>query len=685
MRANESVPRNLLQGDKCYVVPLYQRTYSWTRDNLAQLWADIVMLLDAPNEDGHFLGSVVLAPSHANTASGVQSWLVVDGQQRITTLSILLCAIRDLVKGENPQLARKIDVQYLLNEFANGSERYTLLPTQADRNSWTDLVDGKAVAGGEDTIGSSYRFFLGQLEQLVREGDEVRYDKLQRLEQVVVSKLSFVEISAQAGDNVYRIFESLNNTGLKLTQADLLRNYLFMRLPKNSERIYATYWLPMQNLLKDDLVDLIWLDLVLKGSRAVRRSLYQEQQKHLERLATEAQVEEWIVELHAKASVFRLVLAPTEEENPQVREALDRLHRWGATVVHPIALRVMLSYRAGQLDAQQVADALRVVESYLVRQALVGMASAGNNVMLGDLVKAFDDEVPTAKAITRVLTRQRSRFPGDQAVREAVLEHPFYWRGKEWQKKFVLRCFEEGWGRGEQVDFEKSKLTIEHVMPQTLTEEWRRGLAQDLGDYETVEELHQAVVHTLGNLTLSAYNGQMSNKPFDAKRRVLASSGLAMNLDIAERSTWGVAEIRQRGEELADLAIKIWPGPDDSIPHEPQSPKLAAVRRALREVPSGRWTNYLTIAQVSGTHRRTISKWLVQYALPNAHRVLKSDGAIPATISMGCHSREEQIAVLEAEGIAFGKNSRAGMKHHLSLEDLVKLLEGDNGVEGEER
>ncbi|SDG28393.1 Alkylated DNA nucleotide flippase Atl1, participates in nucleotide excision repair, Ada-like DNA-binding domain [Sinosporangium album] len=568
-----------------------------------------------------------------------------------------------------------------MNEFADHVERYTLVPTQLDRDSWIKLVERDPAAGGEDGIGNAYRFFKGQLEELIDDDSNSR-DWYQSIEKVAVGKLSFVEISAQPGDNVYRIFESLNNTGLKLTQADLLRNYLFMRLPIAGERIYGRYWLPMQKLFDEQqLVDLIWLDLVIKrgGRPTNQHSIYRDQQRHLSGLESESEIEEWVSELYRMALVFRRILHPDEENNTTIGKALDRLHRWKAKVVYPVALKVMLAYEDRLVDPDGVADILRVVESYMVRQMLIGMGRAGNNVMLIDLVRSLDDEVPSAQSVTRTLTHQRGRFPTDEMVREAILEHPFYWRGKPYQKEFVLRCLEEGIGRNEKIDFDSSNLSIEHILPQSLTPDWKTDLEHDINPEGTVEELHETIVHTLGNLTLSAYNGSLSNKPFAAKKHILAGSGLAMNLRIAKEDRWGAAEIKKRGEELADLAITIWPGPDDTVKVDPVSPKLALARKVLSEIPSGRWTNYLVIAQVAGIHRRTVSKWIEELSLPNSHRVLKSDGSIPAKLPTGVTDSGEQLQILRSEGVIFGGNGRASKKCHIGMVDLLKIIEGVEG------
>lgn len=657
MRANETTLRTLLQGEKQYIIPLYQRTYSWKREQLDRLWSDILELLESSDMDSHFLGPIVLAPSQTMTASGVHGWLVVDGQQRLTTLSILLAAIRDLVADPDARLARKINTQYLVNEFADGLGAYTLLPTQADRAAWQAIVDRSPTAGGEDNIGSAYRFFRAQVEKRELDG-EIGQDCnfLEILEGIVATKLSFVEISAQIGDNAYRIFESLNNTGLKLTQADLLRNYLFMRLPESSDRVYRQHWLPLQSLLDDQgLVDLIWLDLVLKGDRRVTiRSIYEEQHRFLSTLETEEAIENWIVSLYRKARIFHRMLNPEVEPDPTIREALDRLRRWKARVVHPAALHILLAHEDGRMSPQEVSDSLRAVESYLVRQLIVGTSRAGSNVFLMDLIRSLGDEVPSQGLIIKILTGQRQRFPTDQQVRDAMLSQPFYWRGKEWQQLFILRSLDEADERSELVDYRKSSLTIEHILPQKLTAAWMNELGRDLSEFESPDEAHQTLVHTIGNLTLSGDNGKLSNRSFLEKREILSQSGLSMNRQIASSPHWGVSEIRKRGEYLARRAIEIWPGPEDGQASDFDS-RVITVKQVLSQIPAGRWTSVRSLAQATGAHWRTIDRLLAQNRMSNAHRVLRADGSIPA----GSDDVEAQRKILEVEGVEFGPRGRA--------------------------
>lgn len=683
MKANETTVRNLLQGERQYVVPLYQRRYSWKRRDLSQLWADLLQVVQAGGNASHFLGSVVLAPNPANTPAGVQGWLVVDGQQRLTTLSVLLCAIRDHVRDTDPQLAAKIDDLYLFNKYASGMEQYTLLPTNADRAAWIALLEREPDAGGEDRIGEAYRFFRAALVQ----ADDPEDDQdVARIEQAIAGRLSIVEIAAHAEDNVHRIFESLNYTGQPLTQADLLRNYLFMRLPSRGDKVYERQWLPLQELLTDkQLEELVWLDLVLRGDdRATQESIYQSQQERLRQLPDETAIEQWIIELHHKARLFQKILDPTREQDPVVRKALDRLDRWGAAVVHPIALRVLLSYQAGDLSAGEAGAALRMVESYLVRRTIVGISSQNNNRIMMSLVKELGDQVPSAKAIVQALSAPRKRFPTDQHVRDAVLANSFYWLGRGPQRTYVLRCIEEDYRHGEPIDFDHAKLTIEHVLPQSPTNEWWDMLRADLSGDETVEELHSSLVHTFGNLSLTAYNAKLSNDSFQAKKEILGNSGLAMNREIAQAPRWGRAEILARGRALADRIIGIWPGPDESVGIPPPNPRWSLMNQVLASIPAGRWTSYSDVAEVIGSHQGAVGNRLAAVPVANAHRVLKLTGAISPDFRWSDPERhDDPRTLLEAEGVRFDQWGRAAADQRMTAQDLADAVGLDTNGEEE--
>ncbi|MEU3981742.1 DUF262 domain-containing protein [Streptomyces sp. NPDC026672] len=299
MQAKETLFADLVQGRaQQFQVPLYQRTYSWTEKQLRQLWGDILeqagLLEREEKASTHFLGSVVLAPSPQNDAT-FPRWLVVDSQQRLTTLSLALAAIRDHIRDAEPGEAERIDEQYLINKWKGGSDHFRLLPTQADRPQFAAHVRGPRTeqsTGG--SVNAAYGFFR---RKLVEAADPAAPQDVFRIEQAITSRLTLVAVTAERGDNVHRIFESLNNTGLKLSQADLLRNYLFMKLHTLGEQVYETYWLPLQDSLSnEELEQLMWLQLVLDGNDRVRRQdLYASQQQRFEHgEASEEEIEAYI-------------------------------------------------------------------------------------------------------------------------------------------------------------------------------------------------------------------------------------------------------------------------------------------------------------------------------------------------------------------------------------------------------
>ena len=563
MRAHEVSFLDLVQGEKQFQVPLYQRTYSWGGKQLAQLWRDLLAqgeaMADGAPAGTHFMGSVVITPSPTLQAAGVNRWLLVDGQQRLTTLMLALAAIRDHVGGGE---ADRIHRQYLVNEFRQGDDHLRLLPTQADRDAYRAIVLRTPGTTATGAVAEAYQFFRTVLTSVDDPDDD---QDIARIEQTIRAGLSIVEITAERSDNVYRIFESLNNTGLQLSQADLLRNYLFMRLPSRGEDVYRDVWLPMQNRLGADLELLVWLNLVIRGNDRVKQSdIYRAQQERLEKLpATEEAIEAEVAELARRSRHLERILHPAAEPDPRLASALTRLAGLGRR--HGLPADHAPAGSAGTGESRQpgdVADAMAYVESFLVRRMLCQVPTNNLNRVFNSAPAIIKDQVPVAAAVRSYLSGRRRYWPADAEVRRSIRTRPFYWTGRGQQRTFVLRRLEESYGAPEPVDFSAAKLTIEHVLPQTPTEEWLKLLAEEVTEEAGPEELHDLLVHTLGNLTLTAENAKLSNSPFQRKQDILHASALRMNREIADAPAWGKAQILQRAEQLADRVIRIWPGPD---------------------------------------------------------------------------------------------------------------------------
>ena len=675
VRAVETSLQELLEGSKQYQVPLYQRTYSWQQAQLERLWEDVVKLAaDRVQEPAatHFIGSLVLAPSPANGPSGVAQYLVVDGQQRLTTLSVLLIALRDhQAENDGPGHRDRINEQFLINKGKGEQQRLKLSPTQADRPAYLACLDSTPDAGGTDRIGSAYRFFRSRLQALDDPHDP---SDIQHLEEAIIGGLALVSVTAQGGDNVYRIFESLNNTGLKLSQGDLLRNYLFMRLPTRAELVYQSLWLPMQTQLDTDhLEQLFWLDLAQSDPRVKLTEIYAEQQKRLEAIRDEAGIEEEVARFAHLAALFRLILDPDQEKDDQVARRLRRLNEWGATTVRPLVLHLLHRRDQGTASSGQVAQALQYVESFLVRRLLVGRATTGLNRILMAAVTEMPADVPVDEAVRRYLSTGRKSYATDAELQTGIRSIPFYLNGRPHQRPLVLRWLEESYGSKEPVD--PTHLTIEHLLPQTPTQAWRDMLREDLEEGEVLEDVYEGLLHTLGNLTLTGYNVPLSNKPFAEKRAKLSASGLEMNRDIARQEMWSRPQIMARADALAERARELWPGPTSSSTVSTETGALwALMNQALAAMPRGTWTTYGDVAALIGTHPVPVGQRLASHPAPGAHRVLQAEGTISPSFRWLDPARtDDPRGALQEEGIRFDEHGRADPNQRLTVDDLARL------------
>jgi alkylated DNA nucleotide flippase Atl1 len=694
MQAKETLFADLVQGRaQQFQVPLYQRTYSWTERQLAQLWSDILEQADLLESDDkastHFLGSVVLAPSPQNEAT-FPRWLVVDGQQRLTTLSLALTAIRDHIADARPDEAERIGEEYLINKRKSGNDHFRLLPTQADRAQYAAHVRGThAEHGAGDSVAAAYKFFR---RKLVQAEDPAAPQDVFRIEEAITSRLTLVSVTAERGDNVHRIFESLNNTGLKLSQADLLRNYLFMRLPERGEQVYETYWLPLQDSLSnEELEQLMWLQLVLDGDDRVRRQdLYTAQQQRFEKgAASEDEIEAYIKELHRRSVHFRKVIHPEEETDPSVRAHLRRLHDWQAMVTYPALMLLLDRRERGQLDAAETARALSYIESFLVRRTICRVPTNNLNRIFQSVPAQLPLDVPVADGLHQLLSSPNRFWPDDDELRDKIRSAPFYQYGRWHQRKLVLQRLEESYGHPEPVDFAAAQLTIEHVMPQAPGDEWLHMLAEDGSGEESAEELHARLQHTLGNLTLTALNSELSNHPFERKQGLLDGSHLEMNRRIAATERWGAREILARADDLAARAAALWPAPLRDVRRAERSRDWHLAHQVLAALPHGTWTSYGDLAAFLGSGAQAVGNHLANtVGVANAYRVLNADGRVSSGFRWVAPQEEQQDqdvrARLVADGIHFTATGAADPAQRLVGDDLALLLTGADGDGGED-
>jgi alkylated DNA nucleotide flippase Atl1 len=686
VQVRETNLKELVQGEKQFRVPLWQRQYTWRIADHRLLWRDILEQYSrvgdgaGASESQHFLGSIVLSPV-PSAASAIASYLIVDGQQRLTTLMLILSAIRDAAATTDEQAVERYDELYLINKFQQGEARFRLVPTQADRPSFFACVTRGAGADGQDPIGQAYRFFRSHVELL---GPDEEALDLDRLTAVVVERLAVVDITTGHGDNAHRIFQSLNATGVNLTQADLLRNLIFMLLPTRAEEVYDEVWRPMEQLIGfDNLEGLARVDLQRRGIDVAVDDVFRRYQDRLENMpAGEEGVEEVVHDLALRAKHYKRIIDPSAENDPELCAGLWRLRRWGAQTSYPVLMAAYDLSERGLLTIEGMRETVSYIESFLVRRQLGGIPTNALNKVFVQLVDHLPQDESFPQVLRQELSRQRRYWPTDAQLREAIRTRPFYFSGRGPQRKIILERLEQSYGHPEQIDFENTDLTIEHVLPQTLSEEWREHLA-NIG--QDPDEVHQSLVHTLGNLTLTAFNGTLSNNPFERKQQIYGSSHLELNRALAEQGLWGRDEILARADELADRAIAIWPSPVLGVVDQPAGFDWSRINAAVAAIPSGRWTTYGELAQIGGIAAMSVGQHVANTpGLDNAYRVLGSDRKPRPDFHLDDADDTRSVTdVLNEDGLRFDASGAADLLQRITAAELSSLIEvlDDDAIE----
>ena len=556
MKAAEANFLRFLNKSDQLEVPIYQRTYSWTRPECLQLWNDIVR---AAHDDvsGHFIGSIVYIDTGIYQVTGENAIEVIDGQQRLTTISLLLLAVARAMEAEGDAIramARKLVNDYLLeDEHADPGVggRYKLLLTKSDRDTYMRLVDGFEINPSEaPRLVDTFHLFEEQLRRTTLSFDRVLSG---------LGKLLMVDIALEKDhDNPQLIFESLNSTGLDLSQADLIRNYVLMgQPPKLQKEIYTSSWYPLEQSFPaedQDRFDSFMRDyLTMKTGQIPKIDRVYEDFKALAEssgLATADLVAD--IYKHSKNWVK---LAFDRADDPALREAITDLNQLKVDVAYPFLLEVMDDRDQGTITDAELVAVVRLVGSYVFRRALAGIPTNTLNKTFAALSREIDkaNYLESLKAAL-LLKESYTRMPTDAEVRSALLVKDVY----NFRSRNYLLGKLENYGRKERVDV--LGYTIEHVLPQNpdLSPEWQMEVGPD---WKTLQERY---LHTLGNLTLTGYNAELSDRPFREKLTMkggFRESPLRLNHYLAKLDHWNEEEIQKRADLLADQVLEIWAAP----------------------------------------------------------------------------------------------------------------------------
>ncbi|MGH1580555.1 GmrSD restriction endonuclease domain-containing protein [Helicobacter pylori] len=533
-----------------FVIPIYQRLYSWKKEQCEQLWDDIIKIGGNDKMNGHFIGSILYVLD-SNTHSN-NTLLIIDGQQRLTTITLLLIALRNHLSEEVEILekfSRKKVESYLINSNKDGDKKFRLILSESDKDTLLFLIDKNKRKPSEPSVKIVENFEL--FEKWISENT----DKLETIFKGL-KKLMIVWISLEKGkDNPQLIFESMNSKGIELTQTDLIRNYIVMETEvKKQEDFYNQYWRAMEEDFKQNetlFKRFVKHYLTIKiGKIPNEKRVYGALKDYRQKEGIE--IEDLLKDLQKYCGYF-CQIAFKKEADKDLNKALSFLVDLEMDVIYPLLLELYSDYSDGVLSKQDFIPIIYLTESYICRRAVCGLGTNSLNKVFPFVTKKInkDQYLESIKVHFGYLT-EKQRFPNNDEFKEHFITIDFY----HFQKREYFLERLENFERKERVY--AHEYTTEHVMPQTLEEEWER----DLG--ENFEAIHEKYLHTIGNLTLTGYNQEYSNKSFQEKRDMekgFKQSPLRLNQSLKDLESFGEKEIEKRANDLADWALKIWTYP----------------------------------------------------------------------------------------------------------------------------
>jgi uncharacterized protein with ParB-like and HNH nuclease domain/predicted transport protein len=558
MKATEAKLLTFLKKSPQFVIPIYQRTYSWTIAECAQLWDDIVRAGSRDDVSVHFIGSIVYVEEGLSQVSSHAPLLVIDGQQRLTTLAIILANLAKVVGNEEPFdgfSGRKITNYYLLNPEERDDRRYKLLLTQTDRASLIAHVDGgPSPSNASLRIAENSEYFRKKLEECA--GDLAPVCK-------GLAKLVIVDIAlSRDHDNPQLIFESMNSTGKELSQADLIRNYVLMGLePGLQTELYNRYWHPMEIAFGQRAYSSMFDGFmrhyltVKTGEIPNLADVYTAFKAYAMSAPVACDgVEALVMDLNRWAERFcRIALG--QEPDQDLLEAFRDLRELRVDVVYPFLLELYADYDAALLSRHDFLQAIRLLEAYVFRRTICAIPTNSLNKTFATLARGVrKDRYLESVRAQLLLLRSFRRFPDDAEFRRCFLTRELYLQKV---RGYALRKLENH-ERKERV--EPDEYTIEHILPQNenLSVAWRGTLGSDW------QAIQQKWLHTIGNLTLTGYNSEYSDRPFAEKRDMpggFRESPLRLNAGLGQIDVWNEDAIRDRGELIIEKGTRVWASP----------------------------------------------------------------------------------------------------------------------------
>ncbi len=543
-------------GSKQGVIPLFQRPYSWEPKDWDTLWDDLYAQYEEEDRALHFMGAIVTVPVKS-VPVGVTKHLVIDGQQRLTTLSILLAAIRTRAEEQGDNGTSGIIGDLLTNRHYQAPDDLKLVPTQVDRAAYNALVYQKDLSAfGESRIVQAYKHFLKKLAGKDNDGAPL---KPSQIFQAIQQSLQVVMINLGEADDPYLIFESLNHKGKPLNQGDLVRNYVLMRFQHSTasggeqELVYEDLWRPMESYLGENMPEFLRHYAMRTGKKVRKGDIYTSTKTEFEACKNPEAVRSLLIQMKASAKDYSQFLSPELTANKQVCSYLNAIKDLDSTVFYPLMMRLYQATSSEHMTEDDLVKCLAYLESYYLRRLICNVPTNALNKITLEICSNLPTDGHRAWLRENLLQSSGAsrQWPSDDEFHSALINQKLYPRHRV--ARYVLISLEESFEHKEPVD--TSTATIEHIMPQTLSPEWKDHLG---AEFEKVQETWG---DTLGNLTLTGYNSELNNDHFDVKKEKLRNTHFELSRSILAQTAWTAAEIAARGEMLAKRALVRWPRP----------------------------------------------------------------------------------------------------------------------------
>lgn len=580
MKATEAKLLEFLKKSPQFVIPIYQRTYSWTERECRQLWDDIIRTGRNDNVSAHFVGSIVYVEKGLYQVSSQSPLLVIDGQQRLTTVTLLINALVQALGDKEPLdgfSARKLRNYYLLNPEEDGERHYKLILSQTDKDSLIAILNTTEQPKDYSIrITENFKFF----QDLVA-GYK---DNLAAICKGL-AKLVIVDISLNRDqDNPQLIFESMNSTGRELSQADLIRNFILMGLePTLQNKLYEQYWRPMelgfgQKAYADDFDSFMRHYLTLKTGNIPKVGEVYDAFKQFA-LPFKAREEELVSNVRDFARYY-CAIALGAEKDAELKLGFHDIRELKVDVAYPFLLELYGDYATGVLSKEDLVQAARLVESYVFRRAVCAIPTNSMNKTFATFGRSLKkDRYLESIQATFLLLPSYRRIPSDDEFERDIQNKDLY---NFRSRSYWLRRLENH-GRKERVPVDE--YTIEHILPQNenMSDSWKSDLGPEW------ERIQKTYLHTLGNLTLTGYNSEYSDRPFSEKRDMpggFAQSPLRLNESLRTLPKWDEAEIRNRAASLANKTLGVWSMPKlDTSVLEAYKPKTTSGSYSIDDHP----------------------------------------------------------------------------------------------------